>query len=296
MAKKSDKSTVDERQQTYLELYFLAKLGFEVFTTYFHTERLNKKFKEKLERLYVLMWNEYQSIIKTYPKAKQEAVVFEHYDNLPGVNWEIAQDWLIGGPLDPEGGGPIIGAEDYHKDALGRIQGWYYTVGGRDMELAKTSKIWSLCEEAQEALELSKAVQKLNDNFIPEYTLDWNNISYEITVNGVYHLATTRDGSASTKIMTEVMKYKGDNGKTAFTVNLGATKRPLWQVLNSDLHIDPLLRQIFFKGSGSDKLCFRSAVTKQQLLDEGIDTSDLDVKLIASGAKFKKKSQLKPKN
>lgn len=290
------KQVVNERQQAYLDLYYLVKLGFEIFTTYFHTEHLNKTFKERLERLYVLMWNEYRSIIDAHPKAKQDAVIFEHYDNLPGVNWGLAQDWLIGEPLDPEYGGPLLGAEDYNNDALGRIQKWYYTVGGIDMELQKTSKIWSLCEDAREALELAKAVRKLNDNFVPEYTLEWDDVDYKVIINGTYHLTTTKDGSASSKIMSEAMKHKGDDGKTAFTVDIGATKRPVSQVLNSDLHIDPLLRQIFFKGSGPDKLRFRSSVTRQQLVDEGIkplELSDLDVKLVASGAKTEPKPETK---
>lgn len=288
------KLTDKERQQNYAELYALIQLGFEIFVVYFHTEHLNEDFKEQLERLYALMWEKYHNILKAYPTARQDAVVFEHYDNLSGVNWELAQDWLIGEPVDPVNGGPLLGAEDYHKNALGRVKSWYYRVGGKKMELAQGSKIKSLCKEAQDALKMAKSVQKLNDNFIPEYTLEWDDVSHEVLINGTYRLAATKDGSSSTKIMTEVMKHKNSNGATAFAVDIGATRRPLSQIMNTDLHIEPLIRKIFFKGSGPDKLRFRSPVTKQQLLDEGVNTSNLDIKLIASGARTEPK--IKPKS
>ena len=288
------KLTNKERQQNYTELYTLIKLGFKIFVAYFHTEHLNEDFKEQLERLYVLMWDKYHNLLKTYPTAKQDGVVFELYDNLSGVNWELTQDWLIGEPADPVNGGPILGAEDCHKDALGRVKNWYYRAGGKKMKLARGSEIASLCKEAQDALKMAESVQILNDNFIPEYTLEWNDISHEVLINGTYRLATTKDGSSSTKIMAEVMKHKNSGDTTAFTVDMGATRRPLSQIMNTDLHIGPLIRKIFFKGSGPNKLCFRSPVSKQQLLNEGIDTSDLDIKLIASGAKTEPKNKPRP--
>lgn len=287
------KLTNKERQRLCTELYYLIDLSFQIFKIYPRTEHLNQTFRERLERLYALMRAEYYTIVKICPEIKQSAVVFEKYSSLFGANWELAQEWLIGEPIDPNGSFNLMsGAEDDHKSALGVIKSQYYLAGGKSMQLPKNSKIKSLYQEAQEALDFAKYVQVLNDKFIPKYTLEWNDKDYKLMINGVYCLATTKEGSRGTKIMAEIMKHKNDDGTVAtFTVDIGASSRPVSQIMNSDLHIDRLIRRIFFDGSRANTICFRSPVTKDQLNSEGVDTSDLDIKLVASG----EKAQPKPK-
>lgn len=286
--------TNNERQQLYADLYNLADLGFSVFVAYFHVRLLNKALSEQLERLYALLWGKYIAITETYPDDKNRAIVFENYDNLPGIRWEVAQDWLLGKPNDDLSPNYyMIGAEDFHNNALGHIKNQYYLAGGKTITSATSTEVQGLCNEARDILKLARSAQVLKDNCIQEYTFEWDDVSFDVIINDTYRLTTTKDGSASTKIMTEVMKHSQDGGRTAFTVDIGAGSRPLSQIMNSDLHIDPLLRKIFFRGSGANQLRFRSPVSKQQLISENVDTSDLDIQLVASGAKVIPKSKIK---
>lgn len=279
----AQKSPVNDIGLTLAELYNVVDLGFKIFAIYYRVEHLDAALKERLERDYALLWGKYQKIIGTDETLVNQDYVFETYDNLPGVNWEIAQEWLIGEPAYGLNGGPMIGAADNHKAALGSLQTRCYVAGRKTTELAKGSEAEKLCTEAKEALELAETSATLNANYIPEYTLEWDEVDYEVKVNGIYHIAKTKDGSASSKLMAEIMAHKGDGGKTPFTPNFGKTKRPLSQIMNGDLHIDPLLRKIFFKGSNGNTLRFRSPVSQEQLATEGINTFDLDVKLIQNG-------------
>lgn len=285
MTKVAQKSSTDDLGTTLAELYNIVDLGFWIFAIYSRVEYLDETLKERLERDYALLWGKYQKIVEMNGSLANRDYIFETYDNLPGVNQEIAQEWLIGEPAYGPGGGPMIGAEDNHKAALGSLKTRCYVAGRKTLELDEGTESQILCAEAKEALELAKTSATLSTGYIPEYTLEWDEIDYEVKVNGVYRIAKTKDGSASSKLMAEIMKHKNDDGKTPFTPDYGKTKRPLSQIMNGDLHINPLLRKIFFRGSNGHTLRFRSPVTKEQLDTEGIKTFDLDIALVRSGCK-----------
>lgn len=116
---------------------------------------------------------------------------------------------------------------------------------------------------------------------IAEYKLSYDELRGKIIINDVYQLnkRSTNDGSNIDKLLKQALSQPNK----AFVPQLNTTKN-LSTILNN-AGFDPLLRQLFFPTARKGKGVFcRPIVTRAEADDEGIDTTNLDLKLKELGA------------
>ncbi len=115
--------------------------------------------------------------------------------------------------------------------------------------------------------------------FIPEYYIEYSEAGV-ISMNSVYIIKKTNAGSASTKIMEQIM----NNPNSIFKPNLGKYSRTLSTTLSS-IGFSGTIRKIFLKVVSEDKgVIFRPNVSRETVDSEGINTEELDEELKKLGA------------
>ncbi len=102
-----------------------------------------------------------------------------------------------------------------------------------------------------------------------------------ILVNNVLKLKRIHAGSTAERLLEQSVK----NPNKLFKPKLGQTARNLSTVLSS-AGFNPTLREIFFPIVSQDKgVIFRPLVTRNEVIDERIDTFELDTMLYEAGSK-----------
>lgn len=285
MVEKTNSDNIDkERAEACIIAYNALEIGFWALVQYNKISGSPNvgDMPESLERIYAISKDWYEKAYGRYPDLEKKGSVFHRFGSLSGYDSDDIDEWLIGEPVTPVDT-RMWGGENTYKLIRGEIKGKSYVSGVKSLEVTQGTPFGNFYLEANNIIEDAKAAEVLMTEEITEYTLNWNK-DLELVVNGVLCLTKTKEGSASSMVLEEIMKHQDDNGKTEFEPKYGASPRPLSRILNEELHIDPLLRRIFFKGSRGQKLKFRSPVSRKQLKSEGLDLSSLDIRLIKSKA------------
>jgi hypothetical protein len=135
----------------------------------------------------------------------------------------------------------------------------------------------------EESAQLEAIRQNKRDWYISEYKLTYDVIKGAIKINDVYQLnkRSTNDGSNIDNLLKQAIF---ENPNKLFVPELNQTKKNLSTILNN-AGFDTTLRQLFFTTAREDRGVFcRPAVTRAEADAEGIDTTELDIKLKEAGA------------
>lgn len=133
-------------------------------------------------------------------------------------------------------------------------------------------------EEEQAHLE---TIRRRKREYIPEYTLVYDEIQGAIKINGVYKLnkRSTNYDSNIDKLLKQALARPNE----LFVPELNNTKKNISTIL-SNAGLDTTLRRLFFPTAREDRgiLC-RPVVTRAEVDAEGIDTTELDLILKEAG-------------
>lgn len=141
------------------------------------------------------------------------------------------------------------------------------------------------CKKKYATLGKKKWEDRENDIQIPSYNLTYE-LNGAVLVNGVLKLKKAHAGSSTERLLEQALK----SPETLFKPDIGQTSRNLSTVLSS-AGFTKELRELFFPTiSNSKGIVFRPTISRKQADDEGIDTTELDTKLIALGAETEPKS------
>ncbi len=138
-------------------------------------------------------------------------------------------------------------------------------------------------EYASKIKELMEKSEK--DIQIPSYNLTFK-LDGSILINDVFRLKRVHVASSTERLLEQALK----SPNTLFKPDIGQTSRNLSTVLSS-AGFTRELRQLFFPTVSNNKgIVFRPTISRQQADEENIDTTELDAKLYALGAKTEPKS------
>lgn len=129
--------------------------------------------------------------------------------------------------------------------------------------------------------ELEKDPRNLRYWCIQEYTVVYKPDG-TILINNVLKLKKIHAGSTAERLLEQAIK----NPNTLFKPDLGQTARNLSTVISS-AGFNPTLRELFFPIVSDDKgIIFRSKVSRDDAINDRIDTYELDALLAKSGAEI----------
>lgn len=133
--------------------------------------------------------------------------------------------------------------------------------------------------------ELGKDPRNLRYWCIQEYSVIYKPDG-TILINNALKLKKIHAGSTAERLLEQSVR----NPNTLFKPDLGQTARNLSTVLSS-AGFSPILRELFFPIVSEDKgVIFRPKVTRDEVLDERINTYEIDTILAKAGAEIAVKS------
>lgn len=227
----------------------------------------------ELNRSYVLLVNELDKLYKQNSTLGEiePKPFWSKYNILEPYYWQILRY------LDED-------AQEKGQAHINQLDRLRIIANSEKPELSPENK--KLLGEALEAIKNYKEILKVaevdkaeiddeyfNDDawYIPEYFVSYKN--GEIVINKVLLLKKTHIGSTIDKLLEQALK----SPNTLFIPELPATARNLSTVLSS-AGFDSTLRQMFFpKLSLKKGVLFRPKVTDEQIQDESIDTTIIDL-------------------
>lgn len=235
----------------------------------------------ELNRAYILLTHELEIIYARNPEllAIKPEPIWRRFDVLKYSNWDI-KDYIDN--TDDTGHTHTIRVE--RLCIIAGVDDPKYTpeqqklVESVDTVARKYSKdLVKASEDIQES--------KANEWQIPEYTLTYKQDGM-VLINDVLKLKKAHAGSTTERLLEQALK----SPQTLFKPDIGHTTRNLSTILSS-AGFTKELRELFFPTvSNSKGVVFRPTITRQQAVDEKIDTSELDMKLKELGAKTEPKS------
>ncbi len=130
-----------------------------------------------------------------------------------------------------------------------------------------------------------KMDSKDKDRQIPSYNLTYE-LDGAVLINNVFRLKKAHVVSSTERLLEQALKGPYE----LFKPDIGQTSRNLSTVLSS-AGFTKELRQLFFPTvSNSKGIIFRPTISRKQADDEGIDTTELDIKLKELGVETEPKS------
>ena len=287
-------SNKDEEQsrriaQEYIAARNLLVKGMELLGAFANSDALshNSVAEQHVKRAYILVKQKFLSICEKYPDFDSwKENIFRGIPRLGGsYDADYIADWLAGDFEFDENGQPIdfrrFGGSHAYDDEIEMIAEEIYTLAPdlKDIDtMPDNSPYKKVYDEAEDALKDAKAAQRLEDiGGIKEYTLDWDTKTGKVMVNGAFKVAKTELGSTSSTnaIMKQLTEARKGKKVVEFEPKLRhGEKRSVSHLLNVDLHINPTLKAIFFKGTEGKTIKFRSPVDRKTIEAEGIDGLD----------------------
>lgn len=298
MTKKSTKRENDQKAKDLVEAWNLLKCGRDILLANLDLgwESPDNREANKLNRVYILAKRDFNTILRKYPEIEEANGLFNSIVSLTAFDNDYMLQWHKGNPIDPTieyGISDFYGGLDYCRSELSHIEEEAILAGAESLEMPENANYRGTYDAAISVLEDADAAKKLLNGEIGEYSLTWDNMSGRVMVNDVYEVAKTQVDSNSipNNLMRIIHKHQ-EEGKRQFTFDFEpiGKKRKTSQIINEDLHITPLMRTIFFPGSWGKKVCFRSPVSREEVLKSNPDINELykfDLALVKAGAKIK---------
>lgn len=295
----------EQKAQNYTEAYNLLVKGMEIVRAFMDSSaaRRNPIVKSRIERVYILLKNDFLSICNKYPDFDDwKENIFRSIPRLGGsYTVDYIQDWAEGQLLIPEEYGGYdyrkYGGSHAYEDELAMIAEKIFVLNPGIKDIDKVP-IGYDChksyDEANDVLKDIEAAEELEKHKISEYTFDWNEKNGKILINGVYEIMRTNlnSGSNTQAIMEQLAKARKANmGKQSveFEVELKKSKskkETLSHIISAELKMKGPLKPIFFKGTEDNTLRFRSPVAKEIVEDERIEgIADLDLAIMRAKIK-----------
>lgn len=282
----------DKTAQEYVEIYHILVRGMEMIGIFMNSAEDARKSSagKQLERAYVLLRRDYLKIRGKHPELGD--IKNSVLSVIPRLGGAYTAEYILSwaeGSMEPDENGEFpehrYGGKHSFEDELAYISEKAYLLGVEDIE--KEPKNMASKQSYDLAYEAIKGMKARNIN---EYTLNWDEITGEVLVNGTYKLKNTYNNSGSNtaalmKKINEIRNANKGNGDIEFDFEPNG-RRTTAQIL-TDLGITPILRKVFFpKGTRGNHIRFRSPVKRRLLEIEGLDLEKLykevDLKIIES--------------
>lgn len=238
----------------------------------------------ELNRAYVLVTDELEKLYDSNPKlaAIKPEPIWKRFDVIKTSSWEI-NEYLE----DPE--------NDLGQAHNARVEKLMILAGKDTPEFTpEQKKLLDYADSVRikygnliDVLNKERIAKKLTDWQIPDYILTYDDVRGTIKINDVYQLnkRSTNDDSNIDKILAKGMQHPNE----LFDPALNTSKTVSSIIGNAGF--TPTLRRLFFpvarKGKG---VLLRPTVTHAVADAEGIDTTELDLKLKVLGAVTEPKS------
>lgn len=230
-----------------------------------------------LNRAYVLLVHELQKIYARNPElqAIKPDPLWKRFDVLKNHTEEIC-DYLNE-------------TEEWGLEHIAKVEKLCIIAGLEDPtytgEQQKLVDDLDTCRK-EYASKINTLWEKSKNNIqIPSYNLTYE-LDGSIVINKVLKLKKAHAGSSTERLLEQALK----SPNTLFKPDIGQTSRNLSTILSS-AGFTKEVRQLFFPTvSNSKGIIFRPTISRQQADEESIDTTELDAKLIALGAKIEPKS------
>lgn len=230
-----------------------------------------------LNRAYVLLVNELQKIYARNPEleAVKPVPLWKRFDVLKNHTAEIC-DY-------------IDDTEEWGLEHIAKVERLCIIAGVEDPTYTAEQQklIDNLDAHRKEYASKGKQLweKSKKDIQIPSYSLAYK-LDGAIVINNVLKLKKAHAGSSTERLLEQALK----SPNTLFKPDLGQTSRNLSTILSS-AGFTKELRQLFFPMvSNSKGIVFRPTISRQQADADNIDTTELDAKLNALGAKTERKS------
>ena len=242
----------------------------------------NYKYIEDLtdiNRSYVLLVHEIKKLYERNPDLKEirPTICWRVYDTLDAMDpYDLFES---GGDINEQGAQHIsqvnklsIISVKEEPDITPELQK-LLDVAGKDVKI--------LIAELDKTKEEREANPK--EWYIPEYTLKYDKLRGSITINNAIKInkRSTSDGSNIDRLLKQAVI---ENPNELFIPELNKSKKNLSTII-SNAGFDVTLRQLFFPIARQDRgVHCRPKVTRAKADAEGIDTTELDLKLKEAGA------------
>lgn len=274
----------------YIDLYNLLDAGWEITSTYagICESGVDRRIVENVHFIYSWLRRLFIETRDSFPSLANygKYSAFDRFPLLTSTTQDEFENWFACETVeeDPTGTIYVITAKQRYDTEMALIRDEIIVRGGsKTFELLKDSKIQEAYNAAKSVSTNVRNARRLISEEIAEYSLSYDDKAGRLLINEKYELATPGNETSAGDVAKEIVKHATSGEEHSFVPVHRKTSQSLGTIINQRLNIRGVVKDIFLKGTKRSVLCSRSPVSRQTLLNEGIDLFELDLELLKAG-------------